>query len=78
MPDNHKLFVDQTSEAGIEWAEGIGPSTLKVVRYILDTYQTEKQALQSIFSLKKSEHRYTKYEIERACKNVFSITKRPT
>jgi len=78
MPDNHKLFVDQTSEAAIEWAEGIGPSTLKVVRYILDTYQTEKQALQSIFSLKKSEHRYTKYEIERACKNVFSITKRPT
>lgn len=43
-----------------------------------DTSQTEKQALQSIFSLKKSERRYTKYEIERACKMVISMTKRPT
>lgn len=52
MPDNHKLFVDQTPEAVIEWAESIGPSTLNVVQYILDTSQTEKLALQSIFSLK--------------------------
>lgn len=52
MPDNHKLFVDQTPEAAIEWAEGIGSSTLIVIRYLLDTSQTEKQALQSIFSLK--------------------------
>lgn len=78
MPDNHKLFVDQTPEAAIEWAERIGSSTLDVVRYILDTYQAEKQALQSIFSLKKSERRYSKYEIERACKMVISSTKRPT
>lgn len=78
MPDNHKLFVDQTPEAAIEWAESIGVSTLDVVQYILDTSQTEKLALQSIFSLKKSERRYSKYEIERACKMVFSMTKRPT
>lgn len=78
MPDNHKLFVDQTPEAAIEWAQNIGPFTLEVTRYILDTAQVEKQALQSIFALKKSERRYTKYEIERACKMVFSMTKRPT
>ena len=78
MPDNHKFFVDQTPEAAIEWAENIGESTLNVIRFILDTYQTEKLALQSIFSLKKLERRYTKYEIERACKMVVSVTKRPT
>jgi len=78
MPDNHKLFVDQTPEAAIEWAESIGASTLDVIQYILDTSQTEKLALQSIFSLKKSERRYSKYEIERACKMVISMTKRPT
>lgn len=78
MPDNHKLFVDQTPEAAIEWAEELGSSTLAVIRYILVTYKTEKQALQSIFSLKKSERSYTKYEIERACKMVISITKRPS
>src|SRR5699024_4605075 len=78
MPDNHKLFVDQTPEAAVEWAKSIGDSTLKVVQYILDTFNAEKQALQSIFSLKKSERRYTKYEIEQACKMVVSMTKRPT
>ncbi|MFZ3580360.1 Mu transposase domain-containing protein, partial [Virgibacillus sp. DJP39] len=78
MPDNHKLFVDQTPEAAIEWAESIGPSTLNVVQYILDASQTEKLAVQSIFSLKKSERRYSKYEIERACKMIISMTKRPT
>lgn len=78
MPDNHKLYVEQTRESAIEWAEDIGPSTLTVIHFILDTYQTEKLALQSIFSLKKSERRYTKYEIERACKMVVSVTKRPT
>lgn len=78
MPENHKLFVDQTPEAAFEWAESIGGSTLTVVKYILDTSQTEKLALQSIFSLKKSERCYTKYEIERACKMIISMTKRPT
>jgi transposase len=78
MPDNHKLFVDQTPEVAIEWAENIGTSTLNVIRYLLDASQTEKQALQSVFALKKSERRYTKYEIERACKMVISMTKRPT
>ncbi|NMD72873.1 IS21 family transposase [Bacillus sp. DNRA2] len=78
MPDNHKLFVDQTPEAAIEWAENIGASTLSVIRYFLDTSQTEKLGLQSIFSLKKFDRRYTKYEIERACKMVISMTQRPT
>jgi hypothetical protein len=74
MPDNHKSFVDQTPEAAIEWAESIGSSTLNVIRYLLDTSQTENQALQSIFSLKRSERRYTKYEY----KMVISMTKKQT
>lgn len=78
MPDNHKLFVDQTPEAAIEWAESIGPSTLDIVQNILNTAQAERQGLQSVFSLKKLERRYTKYEIERACKMVTSMTNRPT
>lgn len=78
MPDNHKLFIDQTPEAAFEWAESIGKSTLSVIQYILSASQNEKQALQSIFALKKSERRYTKYEIERACKMITSMTKRPT
>ena len=78
MPDNHKSFVDQTPEAAVDWGRSIGESTLNVVQYMLGASQTEKQALQSIFSLKKTERRYTRYEIERACKMVVSMTQRPT
>lgn len=52
MPDNHKLYVDQTPEVAIEWATSIGTSTTDIINYILNAYQSEKQALQSIFSLK--------------------------
>jgi hypothetical protein len=78
MPDHHQLFVDQTPEAAQNWAEGIGSATLNLVRFILEAYPTEKQALHSIFSLKKLEQRYSKYEIERACKMILSMTQRPT
>ncbi|MFT9496548.1 MULTISPECIES: IS21 family transposase [Bacillota] len=78
MPDNHKLYIEHTPEVAIEWASSIGSSTSIVVKYLLDSYQSERQALQSIFSLKKLEHRYTKYEIEIACKMVLSMTGRPT
>ena len=43
MPDNHKLFIDQTPEVAIEWAESIGASTLSVVHYLLDSYQSENK-----------------------------------
>ncbi|MCM3281915.1 IS21 family transposase, partial [Exiguobacterium sp. MER 193] len=50
----------------------------KVIDFLLGTAQTERLALQSIFTLKKLERRYSKYEIERACKMVVSMTNRPT
>lgn len=78
MPDNHKLYIDQTPENAKDWADEIGPNTLKVIDFLLGTAQTERLALQSIFTLKKLERRYSKYEIERACKMVVSITNRPT
>src|SRR5699024_11896351 len=60
MPDNHKSFVDQTPEAAVEWGRSIGESTLNVVQYMLGASQTEKQALQSIFSLKKTDRKSTR------------------
>lgn len=78
MPDHHKLYVDQTPEIGLAWAEQVGPSTSRFVHYLLSAYNVEKQALQAVFALKKQERHYTKYEIERACKMAFSMTERPT
>ena len=78
MPDNHKIYVDQTPENAKEWAQGIGENTAIVTEYLLQKSQNEKVALKSIFALKKSERRYTSYEIERACKMILSMTGRPT
>lgn len=78
MPDHHKLYVDQTPEIGLEWAEQVGPSTSCFVHYLLSAYNVEKQTLQAVFALKKQERHYTKYEIERACKMALSMTERPT
>ena len=78
MPDNHRLYVEQTPEEAIKWASTIGSSTLHVVTFILEEYNVEKQALNAIFTLKKLERNYSMYEIEEACRLVLEATNRPT
>ncbi|QQK77782.1 IS21 family transposase [Salicibibacter cibarius] len=78
MPDNHKHYVEQTPQNALDWAAEVGEHTLFVVKFLLDSYGVEKQAMKSIFALKKLERTYTAYEIERACKMVHQITNRPT
>lgn len=78
MPDNHRLYIEQTPEEAIKWSSTIGPSALQVVTFILEHYEVEKQALNSIFTLKKLERTYSTYEIEQACKFVLQATNRPT
>lgn len=78
MPDNHRLYVEQTPEEATKWATAIGQSTLKVITFILEQYDVEKQALNAIFTLKKLERNYSSYEIEQACRLVLGATNRPT
>lgn len=78
MPENHQLYAEQTPDNARQWAKGIGPSTTLIVDYLLSHYQSERQALASIFSLKNSDRSYSKYEIERACKEVRNVSLRPT
>jgi hypothetical protein len=42
MPDNHKIYVDQTPENVKEWAKGIGKNTAIVTEYLLQKSQNEK------------------------------------
>lgn len=78
MPDNHRLYVEQTPEEAIKWASTIGSSTSEIVTFLLEQYDVEKQALNAIFTLKKLERNYSTYEIEEACRLVLSATNRPT
>ena len=78
MPDNHKMYVDHTPESSIEWGETVGSSTVKVVQYLLDHYQNEKQALKSIMSLKSFGKKYSKEEIESACSTALNLASSPS
>ena len=78
MPDNHRLYVEQTPEEAVKWATGIGPAAVQIVTFILESYEVEKQALNAIFTLKKLERTYSHYEIEQACNLVTQATNRPT
>src|SRR5690625_3023284 len=78
MPDNHRLYIEQTPEEAIKWGSELGPSVLDVVTFILEQYEVEKQALNAIFTLKKLERKYSSYEIEQACKLVLQATNRTT
>ena len=78
MPDNHRLYVEQTAEEAVKWGSSLGASTLRVITFILEQYEVEKQALNAIFTLKKLERNYSTYEIEEACRRVLVATNRPT
>jgi len=78
MPQNHRLYLEQTPEEALKWASDIGDNTLAIVTFVLNQYDVEKQALNAIFTLKKLERKYTTYEIERACRDVLNATNRPT
>ena len=78
MPDEHKLYIDQTPANALSWAKGIGQATLQVVELLLKNASAEKQGVQSVFALKRVLRQHSKYELEKACQMVLEVTKRPT
>ena len=77
MPDEHRLYVDQTPENALAWAREVGRATLNVVEAILANAAAEKQGVNAIFALKKVLRKHSKYELEKACQTVLDVTKRP-
>ena len=78
MPDNHKLYVDHTKESVIDWSSMIGESTTKVVIFIFESAQAERQALKSTMRLKNLGKKYSKSELEVACETVLRLASTPT
>lgn len=78
MPDNHKLYVNHTAENALAWAQETGRFTTRVVEILLNNAQAERQGVKTAFNLKKTLRKYSKYELEEACKSVLESTTRPT
>jgi len=77
MPENHRKFIEHTSESSLEWAEKIGPNVLKIVQLTL-AGTVEKQALNTLMAFKNLEKYYSYQEIEQACTTACSVSENPT
>src|SRR5690625_37698 len=54
MPQNHRLYIEQTSEEALKWASSIGESTQTIVSLILDRYEVEKTSFKCYFYFEKA------------------------
>src|SRR5699024_9085477 len=78
MPDNHRLYVEQTPGEAMEWGCELRPSVLDVVTFLLEQHEGDRQALNAIFTLIKLERKYASYGREQGSKSVLEATNRTT
>lgn len=77
MPDHHRLYLDHNPENNRIWAEAVGPFMSKFVSRILDT-NVEKQALNSLGTLRNLSRKYTDSELEKATEKLLDVSTNPT
>lgn len=78
MPEAHRKYLNYTADEFTEWANNVGPHTLKVVQYFLNEGQEAEQGFKFCASLTKLEKRYSSEVVEDACDRALHISSRPT
>ncbi len=78
MPEAHRKYLNYTADEFIEWAQAVGPNTVKVVQYFLNEGREAEQGFKLCASLTKLEKRYSSEIVEDACTRVLNISSHPT
>lgn len=78
MPENHRKFLEYNTESFLEWAKGVGMSTLLVVRHFLSMHKIEQQGYKACASLMRLADRYSTERLESACIKALSYTPGPS
>lgn len=78
MPENHRKYLAYNTDSFLDWAEGIGTSTLLVVKNFLYMHKVEQQGYKSCASLMKLADRYSTERLEKACEKALSYTPSPS
>lgn len=78
MPENHRRYLNYNTESFIQWADGIGSSTLSVIKAFLYAHKVEQQGYRSCASLMRLADRYSTERLEAACEKVLSYTPSPS
>lgn len=78
MTPEHRKYLNYNTESFVQWAQGIGINTEKVIRYFLSAGKEAEQGFKACASLIKLSEKYNKKRIESTCGQVLSITASPS
>jgi transposase len=78
MPEKHRRYLAYNAESFLDWAEGVGISTLLVVKNFLYMHKVEQQGYKPCTSLMKLADRYSMERLEKACEKALSYTPSPS
>jgi len=78
MPKDHQQYLQWDAKRFLSWAEKIGPNTHMVIQSIIESQKVEQQGYRSCMALLKMSDKYSKLNLENACKKVMSFTPHPS
>lgn len=77
MPPSHQAAMEWDGNRLRNWAKKIGPSTFEVVDRLLKSYRVEQQGYTGARSLLKLSDKYSKDELEEACRKALTCLTLP-
>jgi len=78
MPENHRKYLEYTADDFKSWANSIGPNTLRVVEFFLNSGRAPEQGYKPCVSLRKLEERYSVSKLEEACRQILTFSGDPS
>ncbi|HPH53266.1 MAG TPA: IS21 family transposase [Bacteroidales bacterium] len=78
MPENHRKYLEYSTDSFLEWAESVGICTLLVVKHFLYMHKVEQQGYKTCASLMKLGDKYSLDRLEKACEKALGYTPSPS
>ena len=78
MPENHRKYLEYSTDSFLEWAESVGCSTLIVIKNFLYMHKVEQQGYKPCASLMKLGDKYSLDRLEKACEKALGYTPSPS
>lgn len=78
MPEKHRKYQTYNADHFMDWATGVGESTLSVVKHFLTMHKVEQQGYKPCVSLMRLADRYSVDRMEKACERALSYTPNPS
>ncbi|HVI41033.1 MAG TPA: IS21 family transposase [Anaerovoracaceae bacterium] len=78
MPENHRKYLEYNTDSFLDWAEGVGISTLLVVKNFIYMHKVEQQGYKPCASLMRLADRYSTERLEKACEKALTYTPSPS